>query len=279
MILFVNEITGLETQVTEERRPGVYAHLFGHSAGMSDILREIDRAAVSDVPVLITGENGTGKEWVARTIHARSLRRNRPFIKVHCIDVPQGRLERELFGYEKGAFTRADYKTTGAFVFANHGTLFLDELEEIPLSLQAKLLQVLQEVVFPRTGGKTDPDMNVRVIAATGKIPHNAMEEEGFLRPLFYRLRAVTITLPPLRERCEEIPFLVNFLLEKFNRRYNKHYAKLSSHLMKRLMIYDWPGNIRQLEDVIKQIVVLEDETTVWEKLTGSPAGRIQPPV
>jgi transcriptional regulator with PAS, ATPase and Fis domain len=269
----------LETPETEEPRPGVYAHLFGHSAGMCDILREIDRAAVSNVPVLITGENGTGKEWMARTIHARSLRRNRPFIKVHCTDLPQGRLESELFGYEKGAFTRADYKKTGAFVFANNGTLFLDEMEEVPLSLQAKLLQVLQEVVFSRIGGKTDLGVNVRVIAATGKIPHNAMEEEGFLRPLFYRLRAITITLPPLRERWEEIPFLVNFLLEKFNRRYNKHYAKLSSHLMKRLMRYDWPGNIRELENVIKQIVVMEDETPVWEKLTGSPAGRIQSPV
>jgi transcriptional regulator with PAS, ATPase and Fis domain len=164
-------------------------------------------------------------------------------------------------------------------VFANNGTLFLDEMEEVPLSLQAKLLQVLQEVVFSRIGGKTDLGVNVRVIAATGKIPHNAMDEENFLRPLFYRLRAITITLPPLRERWEEIPFLVNFLLEKFNRRYNKRYAKLSSHLMKRLMMHDWPGNIRELENVIKQIVVMEDETPVWEKLTGSPAGRIQSPV
>jgi two-component system response regulator AtoC len=243
---------------------------------MNDILRVINQVAVSDVTVLITGESGTGKELVTRTVHARSLRKHNPFIKVLCAALPDGLLESELFGYEKGAFTGAERRKLGKFEFANNGTIFLDEIGDIPLSLQAKLLQVLQDGVFSHIGGKTDVKVNVQVIAATNKILRKAMEEGSFREDLFYRLNVVSITLPPLRERREEIPFLVNFFLEKFNLRYNKHYAKLSGDLMKRLMAYNWPGNIRELENLIKQIVVLEDETSVWEKLTSSQGERVQ---
>ncbi len=274
---FLREVADLEPEVTEGRHPGDYGHLLCHSARMSDILRVINQVAVSDVTVLITGESGTGKELVARTVHARSLRKQNPFIKVLCAALPDGLLESELFGYEKGAFTGAERRKLGKFEFANNGTIFLDEIGEIPLSLQAKLLQVLQDGVFSHIGGKTDVKVNVQVIAATNKILRKAMEEGSFREDLFYRLNVVNITLPPLRERREEIPFLVNFFLEKFNLRYNKHYAKLSGDLMKRLMTYDWPGNIRELENLVKQIVVLEDETSVWEKLTSSSAERMQP--
>lgn len=272
----VKETAGLETQVTEGPNPGIYANLFGHSAGMSDILREIDWAAGSDVPVLITGESGTGKEWVGRTIHARSLRRRHPFIKAICTALPAEFLESELFGYEQGAFTGAKRKKLGKLEFANNGTVFLDRIGTIPFSLETKLLQALQGGVFFRFGGKAAVKVNVRMIATIHKTALKAMEKDRFPEPLCYRLNAMHIALPPLRERWEEIPFLVNVLLEKFNRRYNKHYAKLSSHLMKRLMMYDWPGNIRQLENVINRIVVLEDETTVWEKLACSQAERIK---
>jgi len=263
-----------ERAVVEEKQeghhPGDYGHLLSNSPRMSDILRVINQVAVSDVTVLITGESGTGKELVARTVHARSLRRHNPFIKVLCAALPDGLLESELFGYEKGAFTGAERRKLGKFEFANNGAIFLDEIGEIPLSLQAKLLQVLQDGVFSHIGGKTDVKVNVQIIAATNKILRKAMDEGTFREDLFYRLNVVNITLPPLRERREEIPFLVNFFLEKFNHRYNKRYSKLSAELIKRFMTYDWPGNIRELENLIKQIVVLEGEASVWEKMTPS---------
>ena len=274
----VKEEAALEEGTQEGRHPGDYGHLLCNSPRMNDILRVINQVAVSDVTVLITGESGTGKELVARTVHARSLRRHNPFIKVLCAALPDGLLESELFGYEKGAFTGAERRKLGKFEFANNGTIFLDEIGEIPLSLQAKLLQVLQDGVFSHIGGKTDVKVNVQVIAATNKILRKAMEEGSFREDLFYRLNVVNITLPPLRERREEIPFLVNFFLEKFNHRYNKRYSKLSPDLIKRFMVYDWPGNIRELENLIKQIVVLEDEASVWEKMTSSPSVEVQEP-
>ncbi|HEX9759038.1 MAG TPA: sigma-54 dependent transcriptional regulator [Nitrospiria bacterium] len=268
----VKDEAALEAEGTQEgRHPGDYGHLLCNSPRMSDILRVINQVAVSDVTVLITGESGTGKELVARTVHARSLRRHNPFIKVLCAALPDGLLESELFGYEKGAFTGAERRKLGKFEFANNGIIFLDEIGEIPLSLQAKLLQVLQDGVFCHIGGKTDVKVNVQVVAATNKILRKAMEEGSFREDLYYRLNVVNITLPPLRERREEIPFLVNFFLEKFNLRYNKRYSKLSADLIKRFMTYDWPGNIRELENLIKQIVVLEDEASVWEKMISSP--------
>ena len=274
----LNPIKGLHALGSEKdgaRHPGDYGHLLGNSPKMNDILKIINHVSVSDVTVLITGESGTGKELVARTIHARSLRKHNPFIKVLCAALPEGLLESELFGYEKGAFTGAERRKLGKFEFAHNGTIFLDEIGEIPLSLQAKLLQVLQDGVFSHIGGKTDVKVDVQIITATNKNLRKAMEEGVFREDLFYRLNVVNITLPPLRKRREEISFLVNFFLEKFNHRYNKPGSKISNELMQRFMVSDWPGNIRELENLIKQFVVLEDEAAIWEKIAPSEEEKV----
>ncbi len=270
------EVPVLETKAKVRNHPVDYGHLLCHSPSMKDILRVIDKVAISDVTVLITGETGTGKELVARTVYARSLRKEKPFIKVLCAALPDGLLESELFGYEKGAFTGAEQRKLGKFEFANNGTIFLDEIGEISLSLQAKLSQVLQEGVFSHLGGNTDVKVDVQVIVATNRNLLKAVEEGRFREDLFYRLNVVNITIPPLRERKEEIPFLVDFFLEKFNLQYNKRYFKPSSDLVKRLMKHDWPGNIRELENLIKQIIILNDEAFVWEKLNSSDEKREQ---
>jgi two-component system response regulator AtoC len=200
---------------------------------------------------------------VARTIYARSLRREKPFIKVLCAALPETLLESELFGYEKGAFTGAMRRKPGKFEFANHGTMFLDEIGEINPSLQAKLLQVLQDGEFSRVGGETDVKVDTRVIAATNKNLEKAVAQGGFREDLYYRLNVVSIHIPPLRERKEEIYFLIEYFLDKFNRQYNKKYQKISPEIMQRFIDYDWPGNIREIENAIKRIVVLEKEDIV----------------
>jgi two-component system response regulator AtoC len=261
------------------RHQGDYGHLLGLSPKMKEIMMIINQVAPTNIKVLIRGESGTGKELVARTLYTRSLRKDKPFIKVLCAALPEGLLESELFGYEKGAFTGALRRKPGKFEFANHGTIFLDEIGEISPGLQAKLLQVLQDGEFSRVGGETDVKVDTRVLAATNKNLEKAVAEGTFREDLFYRINVVSVFLPPLRERKEEIPYLVEYFLEKFNHQYNKRYPRLSDGTLQRFLQYDWPGNVRELENIVKRIVVLDNEDVVFDKTHAreEPPPQIQP--
>lgn len=250
----------------DSRNQSDYGHLLGLSPKMREIMMIINQVAPTNIKVLIRGESGTGKELVARTLYARSLRKDKPFIKVLCAALPEGLLESELFGYEKGAFTGALRRKPGKFEFANHGTIFLDEIGEISPGLQAKLLQVLQDGEFSRVGGETDVKVDTRVLAATNKNLEKAVAEGTFREDLFYRINVVSVHLPALRERKEEISYLVEYFLEKFNHQYNKSYHRLSEATLQRFYHYDWPGNIRELENIVKRIVVLDNEDVVLAK-------------
>ncbi len=227
----------------------------------------IDHVADTDVTVLIRGESGTGKELVARTLHRRSSRRQRAFVKVNCAALPSELLESELFGYERGAFTGAEKRRLGKFELADGGTIFLDEISEVHPSLQAKLLQVLQDGRFSRLGGETDIFVDARVIAASNRNLENAVREGTFRADLFYRLNVVTISLPPLRERREEIPLLMDFFFERYAREYGRAVLPASSELREQLLAYDWPGNVRELENLVKRVVVLGAAAPVLQEL------------
>jgi len=214
---------------------------------------------MTDVSVLIQGESGTGKELIARAIHSASPRKNNPLIKVNCAALPSGLVESELFGHEKGAFTGAIAKRIGRFELANGGTLFLDEIGEIPLEVQVKLLRVLQEREFERVGGQTPIKVDVRIIAATNRNLLHEVSEKNFREDLFYRLNVFPLTTPPLRERLDDIPQLVNFMIEKFAPKIGKKLEGMSAKSMQRLKAYGWPGNIRELENVIERAIILAD--------------------
>src|SRR6185436_4606079 len=224
-----------------------YKMLFGHSERMAEVQDLIERVADTDVTVLIRGESGTGKELVARALCAASLRRDKPFVKVNCAALPTELLESELFGFERGAFTGAIQHKPGKFEFANHGTMFLDEIGDMSFPLQAKLLQVLQDGEFSRLGGKNDVQVDVRVITATNKDLETAVADGSFREDLYFRLNVVTITLPPLRDRREEIPLLTDHFLKKYSVQYNKPTSSVSADLALQFMEYEWPGNVRQL--------------------------------
>jgi len=230
---------------------------------MTDIKSIIEQVAETNITVLVRGESGTGKELVARAIHATSLRRDKPFVKVLCTALPDNLLESELFGYEKGAFTGAMRRKPGKFELANTGSIFLDEIGDMHPTLQSKLLQVLQDGEFARVGGESDVKVDVRVIAATNKDLDRAVKEGTFREDLFFRLNVISIIVPPLRERKEDIPFLIEHFLNKYNLQYNKGLKKLSEETMARFMEYNWPGNVRELENMIKRVVILGNEKTV----------------
>jgi two-component system response regulator AtoC len=257
---------GPEGQSGQVSELGDYGTLLCHSGAMREVMNMVDQVAATNITVLIRGESGTGKELVSRTLYQRSLRRDKPFVKVLCAALPEGLLESELFGYERGAFTGAHRRKPGKFEFANHGTIFLDEIGEVPITLQAKLLQVLQDGEFVRLGGEQDVRVDVRVIAATNRDLEAGVRAGTFREDLFYRLNVVAITLPPLRDRMEEIPFLCDFFIDKFSRQYAREFPRLSQATMDCFMAYRWPGNIRELENMIKQIVVLGDERAVLQK-------------
>jgi two-component system response regulator AtoC len=218
----------------------------------------IESIADTDTTVLLRGESGVGKDLIARAVHAASARREGPFVKVNCAAIPQELLESELFGHEKGAFTGAHRRKPGQFEFANQGTIYLDEIGELPLALQAKLLHVLQDFRFSRVGGHTAIDVNARVIAATNRRLEEAMAQGEFREDLYYRLNVVEIQVPPLRDRREEIPALVAWFLGKFNAQYGRH-KQLAPETLTRLTEYSWSGNVRELENIIRRMVVLAD--------------------
>ncbi|NWG02980.1 MAG: sigma 54-interacting transcriptional regulator [Syntrophaceae bacterium] len=234
---------------------------------MRQVKEIIDQVANTDVTVLIQGESGVGKEVVARSIHLNSFRREKPFVKVNCAALPQELLESELFGYEKGAFTGAYRQKPGKFELANGGTIFLDEISEMSLSLQGKLLQVLQDKEFSRLGGKRDIQVDVRVLIATNKKIEEGVKNGQFREDLYYRLNVVNITIPPLRERKEEIPIFIEYFLDKFSKKYQKQIHPISYKMMKAFSQHHWSGNVRELENVIQRFVVLGDEDLIIEEL------------
>jgi DNA-binding NtrC family response regulator len=226
---------------------------------MREVYRIVERVAETRATVLIRGESGTGKELIARALHTQSGRANKPFVPVSCAALPETLLESELFGHEKNAFTGAVAAKPGRFELANQGTLFLDEIGDIPTTVQIKLLRVLQEWEFERIGGTKSLKVDVRLIAATNKNLEKAVADEKFRTDLYYRLNIVTILLPPLRERTDDIPTLVEHFLAKFNRQNSRKLSQVSPDAMELLKHYVWPGNVRELENAMERAVVLAD--------------------
>ncbi len=252
----------------------VYNELLGTSNQMREVLELVGRVADTDVTVLVRGESGTGKELVARAVHDASPRRERTFVKVNCAALPAELLESELFGFERGAFTGAIQHKPGKFEFANHGTMFLDEISEMSAPLQSKLLQVLQDGEFARLGGRQDVRVDVRVVAATNRDLEAAVAEGQFREDLFFRLNVVCITLPPLRQRRDEIPTLTDHFLRRYAEHYNKAPLALATDTMRLFVEYDWPGNVRELENLIKRMVILGSDTAIRRDVADAIAGR-----
>ena len=240
--------------------------LFDGHPRMREIRTIIESIADTDTTVLIRGESGVGKDLVARAVHAASARRQGPFIKVNCAAIPQGLLESELFGHERGAFTGAHRRKPGQFEYATRGTIYLDEIAELPLALQAKLLHVLQDFRFSRVGGHGLINVDTRVIAATNRNLEQAMAVGEFREDLYYRINVVEILVPPLRERREEIPRLAAWFVAKFNAQYGRQ-KQLSPETIARLTEYTWSGNVRELENAIRRLVVLTDGEQLVEAL------------
>jgi formate hydrogenlyase transcriptional activator len=234
-----------------------FDELIGQGPALQVVLDKVRSVAPTDASVLITGETGTGKELIARAIHSASKRRDKPLIKINCAAFPPGLVESELFGHEKGAFTGAIARRSGRFELADGGTIFLDEIGEVPPETQAKLLRVLQEREFDRVGGGAPIKVDIRVLAATNRDLLQAVHEKTFREDLYYRLNVFPIALPPLRERKEDVPLLVHFLVHKFATRIGKRIDGVTEHTMRRLIDYPWPGNVRELENVLERAVIL----------------------
>jgi PAS domain S-box-containing protein len=238
--------------------------IVSESPGMRDVLNFVRRVAISEATtVLIEGENGTGKDLIAKSLHYQSTRQAEPFIAINCAAIPETLLESELFGYEKGAFTDARSQKRGIFELADKGTLFLDEIGEIPLMLQAKLLRVLEEQEFRRLGGLKDIKVDLRVVAATNKNLREAVKEGAFRQDLYFRLNVIHITIPPLRERQEDISPLANFFVEHYNKKFKRQILGLTPETMDLLIHYDWPGNVRELRNAIERAMILEDSSYI----------------
>jgi formate hydrogenlyase transcriptional activator len=247
----------------ELRTENNFEEFVGESASLRRVLQEIERVAPTDSTVLIHGETGTGKELVARALHELSPNRGRTFVKLNCAAIPSGLLESELFGHEKGAFTGAIAQKIGRFELAHEGTLFLDEVGDIPLELQPKLLRVLQEQEFERLGSTKTIHVRVRLVAATNRDLQGMVKESKFRNDLFYRLNVFPISLPPLRNRAEDIPRLVRHFAQKFARRMGRHIETIPKDAMDALVKYSWPGNVRELENIIERAVILSPGSTL----------------
>ncbi|GBE01753.1 nitrogen regulation protein [bacterium BMS3Bbin06] len=231
--------------------------IIGKSQEMLDIYKQLGRIAPTDASVLILGESGTGKELIARAVYHHSNRSNKPFLTINCAAIPEQLLESELFGYERGAFTGADFKRLGKFEQCSGGTIFLDEIGDMPLSIQAKLLRVLQDGRFQRLGGSETIETDVRIIAATNKNLESMVEENTFREDLYFRINVVAVRVPSLRERREDIRELVHYFIQKYNRVFKKEIKGLTSDTLKRLEEYSWPGNVRELENAVQKAMVL----------------------
>jgi len=256
------------------RPPRVVGELLGSSESMREVHALIHRVADTDVTVLVRGESGTGKELVARGIHAASPRRHRTFVKVNCAALPSELLESELFGFERGAFTGAIQHKPGKFEFAHEGTMFLDEISEMRPALQSKLLHVLQDGEFARLGARDDVKVDVRIVTATNRDLESAVADGQFREDLYFRLNVVCITLPPLRQRRDEIPALTEMFIERYSQHYNKPRITLDPETQRLFSAHDWPGNVRELENLIKRAVVLGSDESLRRDLTEAIAGR-----
>jgi two-component system, NtrC family, response regulator AtoC len=255
-----------------------YLFLPGSSAAMARIHSHVQRFAWVNVPILLLGESGVGKEVYARRIHRLSPRGHRTFLKINCAALPADLLESELFGFEAGAFTGAVKAKPGMFELCNHGTIFLDEIGEIPPALQAKLLQVLQDRQFSRLGGRSLVTVDVRILAATNVDIHQALASKRFREDLYYRLSAFTLHIPPLRERREEIQPLLHHFVGKMGLRLGLPPKPLSPRVIEACMQYCWPGNVRELENFVKRLLVLDDEEAALGELQGEGAPRMEWP-
>ncbi len=260
-----NEVARLRARMADD--PDGAQPCWGSGPAMRPVMTMIERVADSDVSVLITGESGVGKEVIAHELHRRSGRRSNNFVKVNCAALPSELLESELFGHEKGAFTGAQAMRVGKFEFANEGTIMLDEICEMPGTLQAKLLHVLQDREFTRLGSNRPIDIDVRVIAATNRDLGQMIRIGQFREDLYYRLQVIEIRVPPLRDRRDEILPLMEFFLQRYASRYGRPAAKPSPKLRETIVHYSWPGNVRELENVMKRFVILQDETLVLAEL------------
>ncbi|HSL21391.1 MAG TPA: sigma-54 dependent transcriptional regulator [Vicinamibacterales bacterium] len=259
----VSELSELRQQISDDQDRAVW----GNSEKMRGIAQVIEQVSDSDVTVLIRGESGVGKELVARAIHQRSTRKNRPFVKVNCAALPSELLESELFGHEKGAFTGAAMTRIGKFEQADGGTLMMDEIGEMKPALQAKLLHVLQDSEFTKLGSNKRVMVDVRILAATNRDLEVMLLKGEFREDLYYRLKVIEILVPALRERRDEIQHLTEFFLAKYARKYNRPARPVSDELRLMFMDYEWPGNIRELENMIKRIVILQDEQLVIREI------------
>jgi DNA-binding NtrC family response regulator len=249
--------------MTETADDGVLGAFIGSSKQMLEVCKAIGRVSAQDVPVLITGESGTGKELAARAVYQHSLRANAPFLALNCAAIPENLLESELFGHEKGAFTGADRRRVGKFEQCNGGTILLDEIGDMPLPLQSKILRLLQEQAFQRVGGNETVHTNVRVLAATHRDLRALAAEEKFRSDLYYRLAVCTIELPPLRERGEDLPILARHFLARYSREFGKDVHDVAPDAMAKLRAHNWPGNIRELQSVLKQALLRANGTVL----------------
>jgi transcriptional regulator with GAF, ATPase, and Fis domain len=263
----------LREELSETHRDG---EIVGTSEAMRKVLKQVRQVAVTDMAVLILGETGTGKELVARAIHASSARKERPLVKVNCSALPAELMESELFGHEKGAFTGAVGKRIGRFELADGGTIFLDEIGDLALSLQAKLLRVLQEGEFERVGSSKTMHVNVRVIAATNRDLSEALRQETFRSDLYYRLAVYPIQMPSLRERKEDVKLMAEAFLKETNRRLGKSFEAIPRRVLEALERYDWPGNVRELQNVIERAAVTSTGRSLQLPDSWHPDGQIK---
>ena len=257
------EKRSLERQLSYK---GSLGQMVGTSAKMQEIFAILQQAGPSKTCVLITGESGTGKELVARTLHALSPRRQGPFFAINCAALPESLIESELFGHEKGSFTGASERRAGCFEVAQHGTLLLDEIGEMPLATQAKLLRILEDSKVRRIGGKAEFEVDVRVIAATNKVPEEAVRGGHLREDLFYRLNVFHVHLPPLRERHEDLPAIAEALLGDLNRKHECRVVDMSQATLDALLRHSWPGNVRELRNVLERGVILAGEGSIEVK-------------
>jgi transcriptional regulator with GAF, ATPase, and Fis domain len=291
----LDEIQKLQDQFYKENialreeidKASMFEEIVGESAALRAVLVQIAKVAPADSTVLITGETGTGKELVARAIHKRSQRSSRAFVSVNCAALPAPLIASELFGHEKGAFTGALQRRLGRFELAEGGTIFLDEVGELPMETQITLLRVLQEREFERIGGTQTVRVDVRLIAATNRDLHAAIASGAFRRDLFYRLNVIPMAMPALRERAEDIPLLVEYFVDRYARRARKKIRTIEKRTLELMQSYAWPGNIRELQNVIERSVVLCETDTFtiepgWLSPASSPrldAGTATPPL
>lgn len=237
--------------------------LIGQSKAIQTVFQMINKMAKNDATVLITGESGTGKELVAHAIHNEGLRKDSPFVPVNCGAIPRELIESELFGHEKGSFTNASYKRLGKFEIAQRGTIFLDEISALPIELQSKLLRVLQEKTIERIGSMRPITVDVRIIAASNVDLKEQIKQRQFREDLYYRLNIVPLEIPPLRERKEDIPLLINHFLNLYNQQYHRRIKALSPEVMECFCKYDWKGNVRELENVIQRLLVITSDSSI----------------